>query len=102
MPGLELDPGAGEDATLYATQGIRGDVRSVAAGGGLFVFGGGTNAQLVAAAGCSTSNAAYWTTTSTGDWVGYVPSVPIPAVNAAWNQLFAGGIPAGTPIFARC
>ena len=72
------------------------------AGGGLFVFGGGTNAQLVAAAGCSTSNAAYWTTTSTGDWVGYVPSVPIPAVNAAWNQLFAGGIPAGTPIFARC
>lgn len=92
----------GSTGTGAQTPGAGGSSGAVPPGGGLFVFGGGTNDQLVAAAGCKTANAAYWTTTSTGEWVGYVPSVPIPAVNAAWNTLFAGGIPAATPIFARC
>ncbi|MEI6136638.1 MAG: hypothetical protein WCQ48_04390, partial [Chloroflexota bacterium] len=72
------------------------------AGGGLFVFGGGTNAQLLTASGCSASTAVFWTTNASGAWIGYIPSVPVAIVNAAWTSLFPNGIPAGTPIFARC
>ena len=71
-------------------------------GGGLFVFGGGTNAQLVTASGCNASTSVFWTTDAGGAWVGYIPSVPVAVVNAAWNTLFPSSIPAGTPIFARC
>ncbi|MGE3856447.1 MAG: IPT/TIG domain-containing protein [Dehalococcoidia bacterium] len=102
LPSAFTYGGTSSGGTTTPTPGAGGASSPVPSGGGLFVFGGGTNDQLVAAAGCQTANAAYWTTTSTGEWVGYVPSVPIPAVNAAWNKLFAGGIPAGTPIFARC
>ena len=72
------------------------------AGGGLFVFSGGTNAQLVTASGCNAATSVFWTTDSTGAWVGYIPSAPVTVVNAAWNRLFPTSIPAGTPIVARC
>lgn len=75
---------------------------SLPAGGGLFVFAGGTNAQLLAASGCDASTAVFWTTNAAGAWIGYIPSVPVAVVNAAWTALFPNGIPAGTPIFARC
>ena len=82
--------------------GTGGTSSPVPAGGGLFVFGGGTNAQLLTASGCSASTAVFWTTNASGAWIGYIPSVPVAIVNAAWTSLFPNGIPAGTPIFARC
>ena len=71
-------------------------------GSGLFVFKGGSNADLVAASGCNASTAVFWVTDSKGAWIGYLPSVPVAIVNAAWNSLFPNGIPANTAIFARC
>ncbi len=82
--------------------GPGGASNPVPAAGGLFVFGGGTNAQLVAASGCNASTAVFWATDSKGAWIGYIPSVPVAVVNAAWLALFASGIPAGTAIYARC
>ncbi|MFA7249417.1 MAG: IPT/TIG domain-containing protein [Dehalococcoidia bacterium] len=79
-----------------------GSSAPVPAGGGLFVFGGGSNAQLLTASGCNANTAVFWTTDSAGTWIGYIPSVPVAIVNAAWTALFPNGIPAGTPIFARC
>ena len=85
------------------TSGTSGGTTSpLPAGGGLFVFAGGTNAQLLAQSGCSASTAVFWTTDSKGAWIGYIPSVPVAVVNAAWMALFPTSIPAGTPIFARC
>ena len=84
------------------TTGAGGASTTVPAGGGLFVFGGGSNQQLLTASGCSASTAVFWTTDSKGAWIGYIPSVPVAVVNAAWTSLFPTGIPAGTPIFARC
>ena len=71
-------------------------------GSGLFVFGGGSSADLVAYSGCAAATAVFWTTDAQGGWVGYIPSAPVAVVNAAWNALFPTGIPAGTAIFARC
>ena len=82
--------------------GSGGASTTVPAGGGLFVFGGGSNQQLLTASGCNASTAVFWTTDSKGAWIGYIPSVPVAVVNAAWTSLFPTGIPAGTPIFARC
>ena len=79
-----------------------GSSSPVPAGGGLFVFGGGTNQQLLTASGCSAALAVFWTTNAQGVWIGYIPSVPVAVLNAAWTALFPNGIPAGTPIFARC
>ena len=79
-----------------------GSTNPLPAGGGLFVFAGGTNAQLLTQSGCKASSAVFWTTGSTGAWIGYIPSVPVAVVNAAWMALFPTSIPAGTPIFARC
>ncbi|MSQ30578.1 MAG: hypothetical protein EXR64_00900 [Dehalococcoidia bacterium] len=73
-----------------------------AGGSGLFVFKGGSNADLVAVSGCNASTAVFWTTDTHGAWIGYLPSVPIAIVNASWNALFPNGIPANTAIFARC
>lgn len=71
-------------------------------GGGLFVFSGGTSAQLMTASGCDPRTAVFWTTNPQGVWIGYIPAIPIAVVNAAWNALFPTTIPAGTPIFAHC
>lgn len=71
-------------------------------GFGLFVFGGGTNAQLVAASGCPPSTAAFWATNPSGDFVAYVPASTVAVVNAAWNAMFPSGIPANTPLIGKC
>ena len=91
---------SGGTSTGSGTTG--GSTNPLPAGGGLFVFAGGTNAQLLTQSGCKASTAVFWTTDSTGAWIGYIPSVPVAVVNAAWMALFPTSIPAGTPIFARC
>lgn len=68
---------------------------------GLFVFRGGSNADLAVATGCPSSRLVVWATDSKGQWVGYIPSAPA-VVNVSWDALFPNGIPAGTPIYARC
>jgi hypothetical protein len=69
---------------------------------GLIVFGGGTNAQLVAASGCSASTAAFWATTPAGAFVTYVPGASVAVVNEEWQARFAGAIPVNTALLGRC
>lgn len=67
----------------------------------LVMFGGGTNAELVSGAGCSTTSATFWVTIA-GRFVGYIPAALVPAVNAEWNATFPSGLPANTPMIVRC
>jgi hypothetical protein len=73
-----------------------------ARGYGLFVFAGGSNDQLLAASGCPRTSAAFWATNAAGGFDIYIPGAAVAVLNAAWNQRFAGGIPAGTPLLGRC
>ena len=73
----------------------------VSGGFGLFVFGGGSAEQLVAASGCPTVSSAFWATVN-GTFVPFIPGTAITAVNAAFNAAFPNGIPAGTPLIGRC
>ena len=67
---------------------------------GLFVFGGGTNEQLVEAAGCAPDRARFFVLVE-GEWVLLIPAAP-PAVNARWSATFQTGIPANTVILGSC
>ncbi len=71
-------------------------------GFGLIVFGGGSSSQLVAAANCPLSTVAFWAYDGREGYIAYIPGTAIGAVNAAWNTQFSSGIPAGTPLIARC
>lgn len=74
-----------------------------AAGGfGLFVFGGGTTEQLVAASGCPAATSAFWASDASGGFDVYVPGARIASVNAAWNARFAPAVPPGTALLGRC
>src|SRR5262249_36890041 len=73
-----------------------------AGGFGLFVFGGGTNAQLVTASECPQATATFYATNTTGGFVTYIPGSGVQAVNAAWNSLFPSGIPATTALIGKC
>jgi hypothetical protein len=68
----------------------------------MFVFGGGGTGQLVdlAAAGCGVARISFWATVG-GRWYGYTPAAPT-FVNQSWNNVFAAGIPANTPILGAC
>lgn len=68
---------------------------------GLFVFRGGSNADLAVASGCPAGRLVLWATDSKGQWVGYIPTAPA-VINVSWDALFPNGIPAGTPIYVRC
>lgn len=68
---------------------------------GLFVFRGGSNADLAIASGCPAGRLVLWATDSKGQWVGYIPTAPA-VINVSWDALFPSGIPAGTPIYVRC
>ena len=68
---------------------------------GLIVFGGGTDTELLAASGCPSETAAFWSFQE-GQYVQLLPGVPIPIVNAEWRNKFPQGIPADTPLMARC
>ncbi|MGE0228941.1 MAG: IPT/TIG domain-containing protein [Dehalococcoidia bacterium] len=71
-------------------------------GFGLFVFGGGSNEDLVEASGCPKATATFWATNSSGQFVTFIPGAAVQAVNGAWNQLFPQGIPYNTPLIGRC
>ena len=70
---------------------------------GLFVFGGGTSEELVAAS-CEGSirEAVFWADDGSGGMVIYIPATQLTVVNAAWSRRFAAGIPNATPILGRC
>ena len=67
----------------------------------LVMFGGGTNAELVAGAGCGTTSATFWVTVQ-GRYIGLIPAAGLPEVNAPWNATFPDGIAANTPMIVRC
>jgi hypothetical protein len=71
-------------------------------GFGLLVFSGGTEAQLLAATGCSAATAAFWASDGAGAFVTYVPGTAISAVNEPWLAQFASGLPENTPLIGRC
>ncbi|MFA7297735.1 MAG: IPT/TIG domain-containing protein [Dehalococcoidia bacterium] len=73
-----------------------------ARGFGLFVFAGGSNAQLTASVACTASTLAFWATNAAGEFDTFIPGASIAAVNAGWNARFPNGVPAGTPLIGRC
>ena len=100
--GTTPPPAATSTPTVPPSSGTSIGFPLPAKGFGLVVFGGGTNAQLVAASTCTSGSLAFWSTNSGGDFDVYVPGASIGAVNAAWNARFASGIPASTPLIGRC
>ncbi len=97
-----------DDAFTYGTGGGGGSGTIIAGsiplngGFGLIVFGGGTNAQLLTASGCPQATAVFYATNAAGGFVTYIPGTGIAAVNAAWNTLFANGIPAPSALIGKC
>jgi hypothetical protein len=73
-----------------------------ARGFGLFVFAGGTPAQLLAASGCPVGTAAFWVSDGRGDFVVWVPGTTVAAVNAPWLALYPNGLPPNTAVLGRC
>jgi hypothetical protein len=71
-------------------------------GFGLFVFGGGTEAQMIAASGCPAETSAFWATNSAGQFVVFVPGADVSVVNDPWRTQFRTGIPSGTPLLGEC
>lgn len=71
-------------------------------GFGLFVFSGGTEAQLLAASACPAETAAFWASDGAGSFVTWVPGTTIAAVNLPWLSHFPSGIPDSTPLLGRC
>ncbi|RLT26838.1 MAG: hypothetical protein DWI48_05225 [Chloroflexi bacterium] len=74
------------------------------AGGGftLFVFGGGTNDQLVSASQCAAARGVFWVSASDGSFITLVPGAAVGAVNESWNARFTTGVPSNTPVIATC
>jgi hypothetical protein len=68
----------------------------------LFVFSGGTYEDLLAVSGCDPATATFWVTNADGQLVWYLPAVTVAAVNAPWQGMFSGDIPAGTALMGRC
>ncbi|MBX7110619.1 MAG: hypothetical protein K1X87_02085 [Dehalococcoidia bacterium] len=80
---------------------VRGEIPADG-GFGLIVFGGGTFAQLVAAAGCPGGQVAFWTT-SNGRFVPFIPRAEVQAANAAFAAIYPNEtIPPNTPLVGRC
>lgn len=76
---------------------------SIPAGGGvgLVVYGGGSKEELFAASGCPKATAVFWASQD-GKFVTYIPAATVAVVNAAWDNVFEEGIPAGTALVGRC
>jgi hypothetical protein len=81
---------------------LSGESPADAGGYALFVFGGGSYEDLLTAAGCPKDTASFWATSGDGQFSWYIPAVTVAAVNAAWDDLFGGEIPIGTPLMGRC
>lgn len=71
-------------------------------GFGIIVYGGTVDA-IKSAAGCpaTSTTAAFWAGIN-GEFVPYVPSARVAAVNAVFLSAFAQGIPPGTALIGRC
>ena len=72
-----------------------------AKGFGLVVYGGGAKDDLVTASGCPKETAAFWASQD-GEFVTFIPAATVAVVNAAWDAMFPGGMPAGTALIGRC
>lgn len=72
-----------------------------AKGFGLVVYGGGPKDELVTASGCPKESAAFWASKE-GEFVTFIPAATVAVVNAAWDEMFPGGMPAGTALIGRC
>lgn len=81
---------------------MSGEAPADAGGYALFVFGGGSYEDLLTSAGCSKDTATFWATSGDGQFSWYLPAVTVAAVNAAWDDMFAGDIPPGTALMGRC
>jgi hypothetical protein len=68
----------------------------------LFVYSGGTEAQLLAASGCPGATATFWASDGAGGFVTFVPGTAISAVNVLWFTQFTLGVPPNTPLLGRC
>ncbi len=91
------------NVTTYVSQG-RFIYGSIPLDGGfeLVIFGGGTNLDLLAAAGCPIATASFWATNDVGAFVVYLPASTVGVVNSAWNEKYPDGIPEGSPLLGRC
>ncbi|MEZ4553570.1 MAG: IPT/TIG domain-containing protein [Dehalococcoidia bacterium] len=89
-------------AYTYTAPTILGGSIPEDGGFGLFVFGGGSNEDLVEASGCPSATATFWATNSSGQFVTFIPGAAVHAVNDAWNQLFPQGVPFNTALIGRC
>ena len=67
----------------------------------LIVFGGGTDAQLLAASGCPRETASFWTFQD-GQFVRLIAGASVPVVNAEWRNAFPDGIPSDIALMASC
>lgn len=76
---------------------------TIPAGGGvgLVVYGGGSKEELFTASGCPKATAVFWASQD-GKFVTYIPAATVAVVNAAWDDAFPEGIPAGTALVGRC
>ena len=99
IAGAPLPEGALERA---ATGGrvVSGGI-PLAGGFGLLVFGGGSYDQLLSASGCPAESARFWYTAG-GDFVILVPTAAVGAVNAPFDALFGGSVPADLPLIGTC
>jgi hypothetical protein len=99
IPGERLPDSAFPRA---ATEGrLVSGAMPLAGGFGLIVFGGGGYDQLLAASGCPAETARFWFTAG-GEFVILVPTTQVGAVNAPFDALFGGTIPADTPLIGTC
>lgn len=73
----------------------------LAGGFGLIVFGGGSYDELLAASGCPGGSARFWFTAG-GEFLILVPTTAVGAVNAPFDAVFGGTIPANTPLIRAC
>lgn len=67
----------------------------------LVVYSGGSTDELVEAIACPSSGLAIWASSSDGRLVSFALGRPA-FTNAAWNALFAEGLPELTPLLVQC
>ena len=80
---------------------IVGGTIPASGGVGLVVYGGGSKEELFTASGCPKATAVFWASQD-GTFVTYIPAATVAVVNAAWDDAFPEGIPAGTALVGRC
>ncbi len=67
----------------------------------LILYGGGTEAQLLAASGCPRETASFWTFQNDA-FVRLIPAAGVPIVNAEWRAIYPDGVLPKVPLMASC